>query len=231
MPEDDRALRARLDALEAEVKAEADASRARKDAALAKVREQRARDLAEQQALRTRQAELVTRRAAPAPSPRAGAAANADADDDAEADHQDDGLFARGRAALRGDAGSALALARGADKVKGELAKPRKTGDKSWKMSGLLSLAFGPAGWLYAGSFRESIPAAAGWLALAAIVSKLPLFSFLLLPVLLVVLPLSGIAGIYYALQYNRHGKRVRMFGKDEKPALPAGKRKQLPGK
>jgi hypothetical protein len=224
VPEDDRALRARLDALEAEVKADADAARARKEAALAKVREQRAKDLAEREALRARQAELVTRRAAPRPPDRGGAAT----DDDGGEDDDDDGVLPRGG----GDGiRNALALARGAEKVKGELAKPRKTGDKSWKLSGGLSLAFGPIGWLYAGSFREAMPAAAGWLLLAAIVSKLPLFSFLLLPVLLVVLPLSGIAGVLYALSYNRNGKRMKLFGKDEKPALPAGKRKQLPGK
>jgi hypothetical protein len=222
VPEDDRAVRARLDALEAEVKAEADASRARKEAALAKVREQRAKELAEREALRARQAELVTRRAAPRPSDRGGAATDDDEDDD-----DGGGLPRGGGDGIR----NALALARGAEKVKGELAKPRKTGDKSWKLSGGLSLALGPIGWLYAGSFREAMPAAAGWLLLAAIVSKLPLFSFLMLPVLLVVLPLSGIAGVLYALSYNRNGKRMKLFGKDEKPALPAGKRKQLPGK
>jgi hypothetical protein len=39
---------------------------------------------------------------------------------------------------------------------------------------------------------------------------------------MLIALPLSGLAGIVYALQYNRHGSRQRLFG-DEK--------KQLPGK
>ena len=47
---------------------------------------------------------------------------------------------------------------------------------------------------------------------------------FLLLPVLMVALPLSGIAGVIYALQYNRKGSRQRLFDKD-KP-----KPKQLPG-
>ena len=43
----------RLAALEAEVKADADAQRARKEAALAKVREQRAEQQAERDSLRT----------------------------------------------------------------------------------------------------------------------------------------------------------------------------------
>ena len=50
----------RLAALEAEVKADADAQRSRKEAALSKVREQRASEQAERDALRARQAELVT---------------------------------------------------------------------------------------------------------------------------------------------------------------------------
>jgi hypothetical protein len=222
VPEDERALRARLAALEAEVKGEADANRARKEAALANVRERRAKELAERQALRDRQAELVTgksRRSEPTPAPE-----SSDGDDEHES------MFSTGRAALRGDTGSALELARKAQGVKGELAKPRKAGDKSWKTSGLLSLAFGPVGWLYAGSFRESIPAAAAWLALAALVTKvLPFFTFLMLPVLMIALPLSGIAGVFYAVQHNRHGKRVRLFGKDD-PKLDGKKAaKQLP--
>src|SRR5436190_9128501 len=55
--EDDRALMERLAALEAEVKADADAQRARKQAALEKVREQRAAREAEQAELASRQAE------------------------------------------------------------------------------------------------------------------------------------------------------------------------------
>jgi hypothetical protein len=216
VPEDDRAARARLEALEAEVKAEAEVSRARKEAALAKVREQRAKELAEKQALRARQAELHTGRKKAEPT-----------DDDADHDMSD-----MMRSALRGEAGGALELAKKAQGVKGELSKPRKAGDKSWKTSGLLSLAFGPIGWLYAGSFREAIPAAAAWLALAAIVTKvLPFLTFLLLPVLLVVMPISGITGIVYAIQHNRHGKRTRLFGgKDDKKIAGGKKPKQLPG-
>jgi hypothetical protein len=227
VPEDDRAVRARLDALEAEVKAEADANRARKEAALAAVRERRAKEMSERQALRDRQAELVTgkarsRRASEAPPP---------GDDD---DDHDDGVMATGRAALRGDPGSAMELARKAQGMRGELQKPRKAGDKSWKVSGLLSLCFGPVGWLYAGSLRETVPAAAAWLVIAALFSKvLSFFTFLFLPVLAVVMPLSGIVGILYATGYNKHGKRIKMFTKDKpaKKAVEGKKARQLPGR
>ena len=212
MPDDDAALRARLAALEAEVKADADAARARKDAALVKVREQRAKELAERQGLRDRQAELVSRRA------RRPSAPPAETDD---ADHDDgDGL---------GGVGNALQLANKAQGVRAELARPRKKGEKSWVTSGALSLFFGPIGWLYAGSFREAIPAAAAWLALAALFTKvLPFMTFIMLPALLVALPISGITGVVYAMNHNKHGKRTRLFGKDKKK-LPAGASKQLP--
>ena len=56
---------------------------------------------------------------------------------------------------------------------------------------------------------------------LAAIASKI-LPVVLLMPVLMVALPLSGIAGVVYALQFNRTGKRQRLFG-DEKKQLKSG--------
>lgn len=196
MSEDDRAVMERLAALEAEVKADADAQRSRKEAALAKVREQRAAQLAEKQALSERQAAIVKRKPLPA------AAKPRDEDDD------DSGL------------GSALALAKKANSVKAEL---EKKGAKSWVKSGLASTALGPIGWLYAGSFRESIPAATAWLALVALAGKI-VPTLLLLPVLFVVLPLSGIAGVLYALGYNKTGSRQRLFDKPpEKKALKSG--------
>jgi hypothetical protein len=111
--DEDSVARARLEALEAEVRAEVAADRARKEAALAKVREQRAKQQAERDELRKRQAALVSRKARPAAD-----------DDDASDDDDDD---------RRGDGVStALQLAGRAHGVKQELAKPRKTGDKSW---------------------------------------------------------------------------------------------------
>jgi hypothetical protein len=180
----------RLAALEAEVKADADAQAARKAAALDKVREQRAKQQTEKDELRTRQAALVTRKKQP------------------ESNSID-------------DLGGAIELAGKANRVKNELTKKPSKGEKSWIKSGVASMALGPIGWLYAGSLREAVPASAAWLVLAAIASKI-LPTVLLMPVLMVALPLSGIAGVVYALQYNRSGKRQRLFG-DEKKQLKSG--------
>ena len=191
----------RLAALEAEVKADAAAKQARKEAALVKVKEQRAKEQASSQALRDRQAALVSRKPA-AKKPVI------DVGDDGDRG-SDDGI------------GGALELARKAQGVKAELTKAPKQGDKSWVKSGVASMVLGPIGWLYAGSLREAIPASVAWLAFAAIAAKLPWI--LLMPVLLVVMPLSGIAGLLYAVQYNRSGGRQRLFGdKGEKKQLAA---------
>jgi hypothetical protein len=192
--EDDRAVMDRLAALEAEVKADANAQRARKEAALEKVRAQRAADQAEKAALAERQAALVVRKKRPTA-------------DDASADED------RG-----GDLGGALALAKKANDVRNELAKK---GEKSWIKSGLASMLLGPLGWLYAGSLREAVPASVAYLAFAALLSKLP---FIMWPVMMVALPLSGIAGVVYALQYNKTGARQRLWGDKKKKELPAGK-------
>ena len=190
----------RLAALEAEVKADADAQTKRKEAAMAKVREERAKQQAERDDLRRRQAQLVTKK--PQPEPRY----------DEEHDHQD-GL------------GGAIELAGRANRVKAELSRKPGKGEKSWIKSGIASTALGPIGWLYAGSLREAVPAATAWLAVMALVSKfIPMV--LLMPVLMVALPLSGLAGILYAVQYNRAGgKRQRLFGDKDKKQLKAGPR------
>lgn len=239
----------RLAALEAEVKADADAAGARKAAAVAKLRDQRVTQAAERDALRARQAELVSKRtgrAKPAAKPsepddlndldlapgkkslgesitasitesvtdriRRKAARAAEPEGLEELDEDN----AR-RADHLENLGGALELASKANRVKQELTRAPKKGEKSWIKSGVASLALGPIGWLYAGSLREAVPATAGWVLLAAIASKI-LPAFLLMPVLMVVLPLSAIAGIVYALQYNRNGSRQRLFDSD-KPA------------
>ena len=184
MADDDRAIRDRLAALEAEVKADADAARERKQAALEVLRARRAAEQAEQLA-------RVPRKRAADVDPTEGMA-------------------------------GALELANKANRVKQELARKPGKGEKSWIKSGVASLALGPIGWLYAGSLREAIPATAVWLVLAALASKI-LPMVLMMPVLLVVMPLSGIAGIVYALQYNRHGGRQRLFDKDKTKQLPDG--------
>jgi len=187
----------RLAALEAEVKADADAQRARKEAALAKIREQRAQQ----------QAALV-------PVPKVvGKNKVVDNHDETE---DDDGFS------------GTLALAKKAHGVRKELAKQPKAGEKSWVTSGVASLLLGPVGWLYAGSLREAVPASAAWLAFGALASKI-IPMFLLMPVLLVAMPLSGIAGVVYALHYNRKGGRQRLFkgdkskDKKDKKLLPGG--------
>ena len=194
--DDDRALMERLAALEAEVKADADAQAMRKQVATDKVRAQRAAQEAERAALRPRAAE-------PSLARRLAAAARDEADSDGDGD----------------DLGSALALAKRAAKMKTELSRPPKKGEKSWVKSGVASLALGPIGWLYAGSWREAAPASAIWVLLAVIASKI-LPAVLLMPVLMIALPLSAIAGVVYALQYNRAGGRQRLFDKD--PATPS---------
>jgi len=185
VPDDERALRDRLAALEAEVKADAEAARGRKQALLDKLRAQRAAE----QAVRAEQ--TAPRRPAPA--------------------ERDDG-----------GVGGALELATKASRVQQELARKPRKGEKSWIKSGIASMALGPIGWLYAGSLREAVPATAIWLVLAALASKI-LPTVLLLPVLMVALPLSGIAGVVYALQYTRHGSRQRLFDKSEPKQLRDG--------
>lgn len=192
----------RLAALEAEIKADAEAQRARKAAALARLREQRVTQAAGDAAMRKRAIaaddRAARRRAVPDPADEA----------EVEADPLE-GL------------GGALELASKANRVKQELQRTPRKGEKSWIVSGVASLALGPAGWLYAGSMREAVPATAGWLLLAVLASKL-LPVFLLMPALMVVLPLSGIAGVVYALQYNRTGRRQRMFDGKKGKAPPA---------
>lgn len=110
-----------------------------------------------------------------------------------------------------------------AAEAKQELEKPKEKGKKSLLWSGGLSFFGGPLGWLYAGSLREAIPAGAAWLAVGSILTKTGLV-FLLLPVLAVGLGVSGIAGMLYAWQYNKTGKRQRLFGDKKKPKKLAGK-------
>jgi Flp pilus assembly protein TadB len=204
--DDDRALRERLAALEAEVKADADAQRARNAAALAKLRDQRVTETAGG-------ALVVRNRATPgdaAAARRRSRLAERDAEDD---DRR------RGAEALE-DLGGALELASKANRVKQELARKPRKGEKNWMISGGASL-LGPIGWLYAGSLREAVPATAAWLLVASVVWKI--LPFLWMPLMMVVMPLSGIAGVVYALSYNRAGKRQRLFSdkKAKDKALP----------
>lgn len=99
------------------------------------------------------------------------------------------------------------------DKPLALLDKPRGKGDKSLAASAALSL-LGPVGWLYAGSFREAIPAT---LAAAAAYYVVP--SFIMAPFLLVGALASSAVGLTYAWQYNRKKGRTPLFlsGKSKK--------------
>ena len=100
-------------------------------------------------------------------------------------------------------------------RASGPPARAREEGDagkhKSLLLSGGLSF-FGPLGWLYAGSLREAIPAAAVAVLITAIVP-----TFLLMPILWLAMPLSAIVGLIYAWQYNRSGQRTPLFLDDKK--------------
>jgi hypothetical protein len=196
--DDDRAVMDRLAALEAEVKADAEAQRTRKAAAMERQREQRVTAAAERDPLRARQAARIRASRGREPAQNNAARRAPDAPDSLE------------------DLGGALELASRANRVKKELQRPTRKGDKSWIASGVASFALGPVGWLYAGSWREAVPATAATVLLGVVAAKiLPLI--LLMPALLVAMPLSAIAGIVYALSYNRTGKRQRLFDKDKK--------------
>jgi Flp pilus assembly protein TadB len=212
--DDDRALRERLAALEAEVQADADAQRARKSAALAKLRDQRVTQTAGGASVRNR-----TAPGDDAAARRRSRRVDHDAEqaDDAEAER------VRGAEALE-DLGGALELASKANRVKQELARKPRKGEKNWMISGGASL-LGPIGWLYAGSLREAVPATAAWLLVASVVWKI--LPFLWMPLMMVVMPLSGIAGVVYALSYNRAGKRQRLFSDKKDKALPPSARAQ----
>jgi hypothetical protein len=86
--------------------------------------------------------------------------------------------------------------------------------EKSIVASGVLSLVLGPMGWLYAAPLREAVP---GVLATVLACSFVP--HFLLMPVLSIVAPLSGAAGVYYAWRHNQTGERTGLFSdKRKKP-------------
>ncbi len=111
-----------------------------------------------------------------------------------------------------GAAASALVLRRDPGSAGGALAAGK--GEKSLVASGLLSFFFGPIGWLYAGHWKEALPAAG-----VLILLKYILPSFLLLPLLGVVGPVSAGVGVLYAWMYNRKGERQKLL-----PASPEEK-------
>src|SRR6478672_9607582 len=96
--------------------------------------------------------------------------------------------------------------------VGGALARPAGGEQKSVVASGVLSAVLGPLGWLYAAPLREAVPGAAVYIGLC---SFLP--PFLLVPMLGVLAPISGVAGVYYAWRHNQTGERTGLFSDNGK--------------
>ena len=83
---------------------------------------------------------------------------------------------------------------------------------KSLVGSGVLSLVLGPLGWLYAAPLREAVPGVAIYLGVWALLPHV-----LLTPLLGILAPLSGAAGVYYAWRHNQTGERTPLFGGGKK--------------
>jgi hypothetical protein len=88
-------------------------------------------------------------------------------------------------------------------------------GQRSMVVAAALALFTGPFGWLYAGSLKETVPAA-----LIALVALKIVPTFLLMPLLALILPASALVGALYAWQYNKTGARQTLFldGPGDKP-------------
>jgi hypothetical protein len=85
---------------------------------------------------------------------------------------------------------------------------------KSVVASGALSLVLGPLGWLYAAPLREAVPGAAVYVGLFSLLPHV-----LLVPLLGVLMPISGVAGVYYAWRHNQTGERTGLFSDKKKPS------------
>lgn len=216
----------RLAALEAEVKAESDAKQARKATALAKLRDQRVTNAASDAARSKSRSDAASD---DEPAKLSDRRLRAMLDDEPRTKRRNSDDDERPRARRRGadeqieDMSGAIELAAKANRVRKELTRAPAHGDKSWAKSAIASFALGPIGWLYAGSLREAVPASAAWTVAGLAAWKF--LPFLLMPMMMVALPLSAIAGVVYALQYNRSGSRQRLFNSDK-----AAETKQLKG-
>lgn len=122
-------------------------------------------------------------------------------------DEEDERGGGAGRSILRAGAGAvkgALGLVSAAAAPLDRAGKGG--GEKSLALSAGLSL-LGPLGWLYAGSFREAVPASLVFLLVAWILPNPILW-----PLLWFVLPASALGGLVYGWQYNRKGHRTPIF-------------------
>ena len=106
--------------------------------------------------------------------------------------------------------------------VGGALARPAGGEQKSVVASGVLSLVLGPLGWLYAAPLREAVPGAAVYVGLCSLLPH-----FLLVPLLGIMAPISGAAGLYYAWRHNQTGERTGLFS-DKDKGQGKGKPKKL---
>jgi len=97
----------------------------------------------------------------------------------------------------------------------GALTRPAD-GKKSVAGSAVLSAVLGPLGWLYAAPLREAVPGAAAYVGICWLLPH-----FLLLPVLGVMAPISGVAGLYYAWRHNQTGERTGLFTDKPAPKKP----------
>jgi len=88
----------------------------------------------------------------------------------------------------------------------------RRGDQKSLVGSGVLSLVLGPVGWIYAAPLREAVPGVAIYLGVCALLPHV-----LLAPLLGILAPLSGAAGVYYAWRHNQTGERTPLFGGGKK--------------
>ena len=88
----------------------------------------------------------------------------------------------------------------------------RAADEKSVIASGALSLFMGPLGWLYAAPLKEAIPGVLLTLLAGSLVPHV-----LLVPLLGILAPLSGAAGVYYAWRYNQTGERSGLFSDKRK--------------
>lgn len=79
---------------------------------------------------------------------------------------------------------------------------------KSLLMSGALSFFFGPMGWVYAAPWRSALIGGGLWLLAAMILPK-----FIIYYLASIICPASAIAGVLYAVGYNRTGERIPLFG------------------
>jgi len=88
---------------------------------------------------------------------------------------------------------------------------------KSILLSGGASLLFGPFGWMYAGAWKEVLPAIAIYAAVVALFPK-----FLIATLLGVVHPACGVVGMVYAYRHNRTKARTPLLLVDPAPSVLA---------